>query len=101
MNLGDSCGRSKRLPNQVVAACGPGSPMRVGTMRRASLLTVGQRVGCSGAYSARLDPQTERAQVERGPRNVSSVWVCACGDPRLYSSSLGVVARLMASYAFP
>ena len=40
--------------------------MRVGTMRRASLLTVGQRVGCSGAYSARLDPQTERAQVERG-----------------------------------
>jgi hypothetical protein len=42
--------------------------MRVGTMRRASLLTVGQRVGCSGAYSARLDPQTERAQVERGPR---------------------------------
>ena len=55
--------------------------MRVGTMGRASLLTVGQRVGCSGAYSARLDPQTERAQVERGPRNVSSVWVCARGDP--------------------
>jgi hypothetical protein len=75
--------------------------MRVGTMRRASLLTVGQRVGCSGAYSARLDPQTERAQVERGPRNVSSVWVCACGDPRLYPSSLGVVALLIGLLCLP
>ena len=40
--------------------------MRVGTMRRASLLTVGQRVGCSGAYSARLDPKLSELRQNGG-----------------------------------